>query len=202
MFKKYFGTAILITVFSFLAGYSGSVVFYEGKTKILGTASENGGEAVLSDRTSPTETPTPTLSPTPTTSTPTPTPTPAPTLSPTPHPSHEATEGEATPSPTPAPATYPAEQVQEFISRFAGQYGVSEHVLRHIAQCESGMNPLSTNGPYAGIFQFHANTWETNRKAMGEPTDAHLRLDAEEAIQTAAFVFAERGGSAWPNCTP
>lgn len=193
MIKKYLIFFLLVTSFSFIAGYSGSVVFYQGKAKILGTSTQKSEDAVLTDQTSPTATPTPRPSREATEgkATPTPTPTPAPTLSPT-----------LTPTPIPAPATYSPEQIQQFISRFAGQYGVDEHVLRHIAQCESGMNPLSINGPYAGIFQFHANTWETNRKAIGESTDSHLRLDAEEAIQTAAFVLAERGGGAWPNCTP
>jgi len=137
--------------------------------------------------------PTPTLTPTPTpTSTPTPSPTPSPRPTPTPT---------MTPTPTPLPQpTYNSEQINVFIERFAGQYGVDPNLLRHIAVCESNFNPAAINGPYAGLYQFSLITWKNNRQLMSEETNTDLRFNAEEAVQTAAFIISIGRGSIWPNC--
>jgi len=37
---------------------------------------------------------------------------------------------------------------------------------------------------------------------MGEETDANLRFNAEEAVQTAAYVLKENKAYIWPNCLP
>ncbi|HJY98110.1 MAG TPA: transglycosylase SLT domain-containing protein [Patescibacteria group bacterium] len=132
---------------------------------------------------------TPTVTPTPV---PTPTPTPVPTLKPTPVP---------TPTPIPQPK-YTSEEINGFINRFAGQYGVDPNVLRHIAICESGFNPQASNAGYAGLFQFGTTTWTNIRKEIGEDTDPNLRFNAEEATQTAAYALAKGKASIWPNCTP
>ncbi len=109
----------------------------------------------------------------------------------------------AVPSPTPKPAPkYTSEQIYRLMDRFAGQYGVDANVLRHIAVCESGFDPGAENLSYAGLFQFSPNTWIKYRKIMGEQTDPDLRLDAEEAVQTAAYVLSVNQASIWPNCTP
>jgi len=138
-------------------------------------------------------TPTPTSTPTPT-PTPTPSPTPRPTPSPTPT---------STPTPTPAPViTFTLEQIYGFIERFAAQYGVSPHVLRYIAVCESGFNPLAYNVGYAGLYQFGPITWAKFRLQIGENTNPDLRFNAEEAAQTAAYALSVGRGGIWPNCLP
>ena len=137
----------------------------------------------------PTPTPTPTSTPSPAPSfTPTPTPTSVPTLTPTP-----------TPFPQPV---YNTEQINALIKIYADQYGVDPNVLRYVAICESNFNPAAINGPYAGLYQFNPTTWENNRQLMGEDPSLDLRLNAEEAIKTAAFILSIGRGNIWPNCFP
>jgi hypothetical protein len=126
--------------------------------------------------------------------------------SPTPSPIPEPTE---TPSPTPVPTETPipqplfsSEEIHGFIERFAGQYGVDPNVLRHLAVCESGFNPLAANLNYAGLFQFSPNTWIKYRQLMGEDVDTSLRFNAEEAVQTAAYAYSLGHAGIWPNCAP
>jgi len=135
----------------------------------------------------PTEIPTPTPSPSPT---PTPKPTSTPTVTPTP-----------TPLLLPPPPATP-EQILSFIERFAGQYAVDPNVLRHIAVCESGFNPLAVNGPYAGLYQFSSSAWQNNRIPMGEDSNPALRYSAEESVQTAAYIISIGKIYLWPNCQP
>ncbi len=140
-------------------------------------------------------TPEPTPSPTPT---PTEKPTPKPTKKPTPIPS-------PTPSPSPTPEPLPlvsSEEIHGFIERFAAQYAVDPNILRHIAVCESGFNPLSYNVGYAGLYQFGPITWANFRRQMGESTNPDLRFNAEEAVQTAAYALSVGRGGIWPNCIP
>jgi len=136
-------------------------------------------------------TPEPTQLPT---ATPTEKPTPTPSPKPTPTP---------TPSPTPKPAApVSSEEIHGFIERFAAQYTVDPNVLRHIAVCESGFNPLAYNVGYAGLYQFGPITWAKFRQQIGEDTNPDLRFNAEEAVQTAAYVLSIGGGGIWPNCLP
>ena len=111
----------------------------------------------------------------------------------------------STPSPTETPTektlnVASSEEINGFIERFASQYGIDPHFLRHIAVCESGFNPLAQNGSNLGLFQFTANTWISNRSEMGEETNPKLRLNAEEAVQTAAYMLSVGKRSAWPVC--
>lgn len=129
---------------------------------------------------------------------PTQTPSPEPTVEPTP-------EVTITPSPTATPVpqpTFSSQQINEFIDRFAVQYTVSSDILRHIAICESGFNPLSVHLSYAGLYQFGPNTWKNVRIKMGEDPDINLRLNAEEAVQTAAYNLHVNNAGIWPNCVP
>ncbi|MBU0572723.1 lytic transglycosylase domain-containing protein [Patescibacteria group bacterium] len=130
----------------------------------------------------------------------TPSPTPSPTSEPT-----QTPKPTSTPSPSPTPIQQPvfsSEEIHGFIERFAGQYGVDPNVLRHLAVCESGFNPLAIKLNYAGLFQFSPNTWIKYRLLMGEDTDIDLRLNAEEAVQTAAYAYSIGHASIWPNCAP
>lgn len=143
---------------------------------------------------------TPEISPIPLTPTPSPKPTSVPTptnfpgISPTPS---------ISPTPTLPPIpNYSQEEIHGFIDRFSGQYAVDPNVLRYITSCESGFNPLAVNGPYAGLYQFSANTWKTYRLLIGEDAASELRFNAEEAVQTAAYVLAIGKSSIWPNCVP
>lgn len=126
----------------------------------------------------------------------TPTPVPTPTITPTPSPT-------AKPTPTPVPQpTFTSQQINEFVDKFAGQYSVSPHVLRAIAICESGFDPTAKKLSYAGLYQFGPNTWKNMRIKMGEDADIDLRFNAEEAVQTAAYVLQIGKTSIWPNCMP
>lgn len=140
------------------------------------------------------ERPTPTPSPTPT-STPTPTPTPEPTSTPTPEPT-----ATPTPEPTPTPSAS-SQEINGFIDRFSAQYGVDPNKIRYTAICESGFNPGATNGPYVGLFQFDSRTWQTYRNRMGKDSGVALRANAEEAVQTAAYVYSIGATGIWPHCT-
>jgi soluble lytic murein transglycosylase-like protein len=90
--------------------------------------------------------------------------------------------------------------ISDLISKYASQYNVNPAILSKIAQCESGFNPGATNGPYGGMFQFHPQTWISNRKSMGEDPSTSLRFNTEEAIKTAAYKISRDGTGAWPIC--
>lgn len=107
----------------------------------------------------------------------------------------------ATTSPTPQPTTQ-AEPVDidSLFSQYSTQYNVSEAELEKIAQCESGFNTNANTGTYAGMFQFSATTWESERNAMGLDPNPDLRMDAGEAIRTTAFMLSRGEENAWPNC--
>lgn len=144
------------------------------------------------------EKPIPTVSPTPT-PLPSPTQTPKPTPTRKPLPKNTPTPT-LTPTPTPVPVS--SEQINGFIDKYAGQYSVDPNALRHIAVCESGFNPNAVNGPYAGLYQFASSTWSNNRALMGKDPNPSLRLNAEESVQTAAFLLSTKGAGFWPNCQP
>lgn len=92
------------------------------------------------------------------------------------------------------------EHLEPLFENYSSQYGVSKHVLKTIAYCESGNRASAINGPYAGMFQFTSGTWVSNRKAMGLEHSPDLRFDANESIKTAAFKIARDGVGAWPVC--
>lgn len=145
-------------------------------------------------------------------------PTPLPTLTPTPRPEDDQPLAETptplpSPTPTPLPTTGPTptsvsqpkfsqEEIHGFIERFAGQYGVDPNVLRHIAVCESGFRTDAVNGPYTGLYQFGSSSWVNNRQLMGEDGSLDLRFNAEESVQTAAFIVSKGIKNIWPNCFP
>ena len=180
--------ATIIAFSFFLIGYFGmkeiDYKFLNGK--ILSISDEH-----LLDTATPTSiltlSPSPTTTPSPI---PTPTTIPTPTITPTPVPTH-----------IPQPQVSP-EDIHGFMERFAGQYGIDVNVLRHIAVCESGFNPLAINALYAGLFQFNTSTWKNNRLLMGEDPNPDLRLNAEEATQTAAYLMSLGKFYLWPNCHP
>jgi len=178
---------LLVLILITILGYS--TVWHNKKTKAV--------LAYESRKVQQTVTPIPTMTPS---SSPPNTPTPKPTKKPTNTPI-------LTKSPVPSPTVLPqpqysSEQIYEFYNRFGGQYAVSPDILRHIADCESGFNSQSVNGQYAGLFQFHANTWSRYRTKMGEDPDPAFRLNAEEAVQTAAYILQINEAYIWPNCMP
>lgn len=173
-------------VLSFAISYQGTKYYFAKDENVLGTE-DIALEITPTSESDPTETPTPTLEPT---STPTPTEFLTPTPTSAPQPRHVSQPN------------FTEEEIYNFINRFAGQYGVSPDVLRHIATCESGFNAQSVNGPYVGLFQFSSSSWESNRSQMGEETDPNIRFNAEESVQTAAYVVSKGDTSIWPNCAP
>lgn len=180
---KRFGIILVSTVVFFLVGYFG-----------MGFIDRNfiHKSQVLSDSTVAT----PSSLPPSQTATPIPSPTstPLPSVTAKPKPTN-------TPTPVPQPEVT-SSQIHQFMERFASQYAVDVNVLRYIAVCESGFNPLAVNGPYAGLYQFNTTTWRNNRKLMGEDTNPDLRFNAEEAVQTTAFLISRGKKSLWPNCYP
>ena len=150
------------------------------KTTVTSTLSEPEGS--LSRRPKPTSTVTPTITPT-------------------------LSEPEAALSRRPNSLVLPAppatpEQIHALIERFAAQYAVGSDVLRYIAVCESGFNPLAVNVPYVGLYQFSSSAWIKNRELMGEDANPALRYDAEESVQTAAYIISAGKIYLWPNCQP
>jgi len=110
-----------------------------------------------------------------------------------------------TPVPTASSTTVDTTQpssteLDSFFSQFSSLYNVSEDELKKIAECESGFNTTSNTGTYAGMYQFLASTWESERNVMGLDPNPDLRMDAQEAIHTAAFMLSRGGEDAWPNC--
>lgn len=132
-----------------------------------------------------------------TTATPTASPTPEPTIASTPLASPKPSATAGVPQPK-----FTSQQINEFINKFSGQYGVSPDVMRHIAICESGFNPLARNSVYAGLFQFDATTWKNIRLQMKKDTNKDLRFNAEEAVQTAIYTIGVGGRGLWPHCYP
>ncbi len=128
-----------------------------------------------------------------------PTPTATPQVTPTPTTTPKATP-KATPKPTMAPVVAHAD-IESLFQQHASTHGVDAEIMKKIAQCESGMRPEATNGPYGGMFQFVSSTWVSNRRAMGKDTDPNLRFNAAEAIETAAFKMGRDGYGAWPACS-
>lgn len=131
---------------------------------------------------------------------------PGPTLTPTPIPS-KTPQATASPTvkPTPTPVPQPvfsSQEINGFIDRFASQYGVSSDVLRHLALCESGFNPTAVHLGYAGLYQFGSTTWKNIRNSFGEDPSPDLRVNAEEAVQTAAYAISIGKSGIWPNCYP
>lgn len=119
----------------------------------------------------------------------------SPTLSPTPIPTK-------TPEPLPTPTPVPPAEINALIDRFSAQYGVDPNVMRHIAICESGFNPLAIQGAYVGLFQFGPITWKNIRREIGEDANLNLRFSAEESSQTAAYALSQGKRAIWPHCAP
>jgi soluble lytic murein transglycosylase-like protein len=139
--------------------------------------------------------------------------TPAPTITPVKG-APESLEAENTvpiPSVTPAPTQNPEtsnqttvdisqENLNELFEKYGNEYGVNEQTLSKIARCESTFNPRAINGPFAGLFQFTAETWASTRKLLNLDPNPELRFNPEEAIKTASFKIANDGTGAWPVC--
>lgn len=103
--------------------------------------------------------------------------------------------------PTPYPPVVAPVDLEPLFAIYAQMYQIDKEQLKKIARCESGFNANSNNsGMYLGMFQFAASTWISNRTAMGVDPNPDLRLNAEEAIKTAAFMLARGQQRAWPNC--
>jgi len=177
---------IILFVLTFYTGYFGTRFIYykNSKSKVLSKTSEIslvGMSPTSTVSQIPTQTPSPSLTSTPTT---------VPTNTPTPTPTH-----------IPQPVVT-SEEIHKLMERFAGQYVVDVNVLRHVAVCESGFNPNASNHGYAGLYQFNKTAWVNNRHLMGEDINTDLRFNAEESVQTAAYLISNGKRSLWPNCYP
>ena len=126
--------------------------------------------------------------------TPTNTPTPLPTNTPIPTATHTPTV-----TPIPTPITAPG-ILENWFNQYANQYGVDPQLLKRIAYCESEFNQTALNGIYFGIFQFNEDIWVRYREEMGHDPNPELRLDANEAIKTAAYLISKGKLFFWPNC--
>lgn len=117
----------------------------------------------------------------------------APTVTPTAIPSPTAT-------PTPQATVAAPAELDPFFDKYASEYGIDKEDLKRIAKCEAGFNSQADTGLYAGMYQFHAQTWASTRNTMGLDPNPDLRKNAEESIKTAAFKIKNGGRGAWPNC--
>lgn len=107
----------------------------------------------------------------------------------------------AEPSPSPQPQ-FSSEEIHGFMEKYSNEYGTDINIIRHIAVCESGFNPKAQNLSYAGLFQFSPNSWQHYRGLMSEDGNKDLRLHAQEAVKTAAYVLSINQAYIWPNCVP
>ncbi len=150
---------------------------------------------------SPSVSPSPTLTPKPKAPSPSlvPSPTPKLVVSPSPSPSPSLIPT-ITPSPTATPDVYSPASMTPIFAKYAAQYNVDQNEMERIANCESHFNPNAVNGIYAGMFQYSASRWVSERSQMGLDTSSNLRSDIEESIKTAAFTISKDGTSPWPNC--
>jgi hypothetical protein len=101
-------------------------------------------------------------------------------------------------TPVPEPPAY----IADLFKLYAGQFNLEVGKLQRIANCESHYHPdsISASGAYVGMFQFSASTWTSTRQAMSLDPNPELRLNAEEAIRTAAWKISHGGLGAWPVC--
>lgn len=112
----------------------------------------------------------------------------------------------ATNTPTLIPTLQPLVKAPDFMepmfAEYAQKYKVDVNLLKKIANCESHFNTgvVSSNGLYAGMFQFAAGTWITNRNLIPADPNLNLRFGALESIETAAFMISRGDAYAWPNC--
>lgn len=81
--------------------------------------------------------------------------------------------------------------VEQKISKYADQYGVSEEVMKGVIKCESGFNPnaLGDSGRSRGLVQIHAPSHPTI-------TDEQA-YDEDFAIEFLAKNLKEGKGSMW-----
>ena len=98
------------------------------------------------------------------------------------------------------PQTRGALGLRPFSSRSIsrGSRGTSlPHVLRLIAECESGGDPtvVSSGGRYRGKYQFSMSTWQA-MGGVGDPAAASEGLQDRIALK----LYRRVGTSAWPNC--
>jgi soluble lytic murein transglycosylase-like protein len=80
-----------------------------------------------------------------------------------------------------SPARASSGEVDRLISRYAGQYGIPERLVRRVVQRESRFNPSARNGPYWGLMQIRHDT----AKSMGYRGSASGLLDAETNLRYA-----------------
>lgn len=121
------------------------------------------------------------------------------TLTPTPLPTAIPTPTTA-PTPTGIPVSTPL-NLDSLFTTFANLYHTDKNELEKIANCESGFNPNSNyNGIYVGMFQFAQQTWMSVRSNMGLDPNPSLRSNAQDSIQTAAYMLSLGEKNAWPSC--
>lgn len=140
----------------------------------------------------------PTASPTVTQATPTTTTTPTPTILITP----TIVVTPTTTLPTPTIIKTSSEEINRQIDSLGAKYKVDPNIIRHIAICESGFNPMAENYIYAGLFQFSPSTWSSYRSQMHLDQNPTLRYSSFDAIETAAYALSLGDSRIWPNCYP
>jgi hypothetical protein len=95
------------------------------------------------------------------------------------------------------PQTRAALGLQPFSSRSVRESPRLPHILRRIAECESGGDPtaVSAGGRYRGKYQFSMDTWEA-LGGEGDPAEAPEWLQDRLALK----LYRRAGTSPWPNC--
>ncbi|HEV2874135.1 MAG TPA: transglycosylase family protein [Thermoleophilaceae bacterium] len=95
------------------------------------------------------------------------------------------------------PQTRGALGLRAFSSRGVVRNPALPHVLRRIAECESGGDPtaVSRSGRYRGKYQFSMGTWR-EMGGEGDPAEASEWLQDRIALK----LYRRAGTSPWPNC--
>ena len=85
------------------------------------------------------------------------------------------------------------QEILNFISKAAKQYGQSENAMVRVARCESVLDPCAVNpsGPYYGLFQFLKSTWKTT------PYGDRDIFDPEAQSLATAWMWKEGRKNEW-----
>ena len=82
-------------------------------------------------------------------------------------------------------------------------FGIPYSVLLQIAECESGLNPVASNGSHFGLFQFAPATFQRGALDMFQETGVVARSywNPLDAAYVAGYLFATGQSPAW-SCEP
>lgn len=86
--------------------------------------------------------------------------------------------------------------IENIVTHFANEYGVSPELMLAVMRCESNGNPntVGDGGRSRGVFQIQKPTWDRFTKEMGETLDYTSSFDQ---AKVASWAFSEGHGDEW-----